>query len=73
MAYTEDCEELCIYNGIKSGTIFCTGSAVSKGDKRKILSITFGVVRNMIDTDGRIVFMADLDDNSSVLIVGIPV
>lgn len=73
LVYTEEGEELCMSDGVSSRTILQTGDTISGEDPRAVMSISFGIVRNMVDKDGRMVFMGVFDDGSKAIIVGIPV
>ncbi len=73
LVYTEEGEELCAYNGDVSKTILKAGDKLSDQDTYAIMSFGFGIVRNMVDKDGRVVFMGVFEDNSKAIIVGIPV
>ncbi len=73
LLYTEEGEEMCAYNGAYSKTILKSGDSISDQDTGVIMSMGFGIVRNMVDKDGRIVFMGVFDDGSKAIVVGIPV
>ena len=72
LVYTEGGEELCAYNGVESKTILQSGDKISEQDSKAVMSISFGVVRNMVDKDGRVVFMAVFEDTTKAIVVGIP-
>jgi hypothetical protein len=73
LVYTEEGEELCVYNGVVSKTILKSGDKLSDQDANAVMSMSFGVVRNMVDKDGRVVFMGVFEDQSKAIVVGIPV
>ena len=73
LVYTEEGEELCAYNGAASRTLLKSGDKISEQDSMAVMSISFGVSRNMVDKDGRIVFMGVYEDNKKAIIVGTPV
>lgn len=73
LLYTDEGEELCVYNGSTASTILSTGDKLAEEDTKAIMSIGFGFVRNMVDKDGRVVFVGIFDDDSKSVILGIPV
>lgn len=73
LAYSEKAEELCIFDGETSTTILASGDKINKTDSNAIVSIGYGFVRNMLDSEGRVVFVGQFDDNTSSVMLGIPV
>jgi hypothetical protein len=71
-AMTNHGTELCVYDGASVHTIITFGQTIETGGER-IVSIDFGSVRNMVDSAGRLVFLAAFESGKKSAVLGIPV
>ncbi len=67
---TSDDVELCAYNGNDNITILSRGDAIEDGSV--VNDITFGMQTEHVDMHGKLCFIAEFEDASSAVVVGIP-
>lgn len=67
-------DELSIFDGVSNKTILTTKTTIEDTeDAPAITELRFGRVRNCIDTENRLVLIANFNDNTQAILLGIPV
>lgn len=77
LIYSEDGDELCVYNGKISSTVLSIGDSLGDENGPFVAQTDFAMVRNVVDSEGRLVFVATLVDSTESItksiVLGIPV
>jgi hypothetical protein len=64
--------ELCVFDGVSVHNIITFGDSIETNGER-IVAIDFGGVRNMVDSKGRLVFLATFESGKKSAVLGVPV
>jgi hypothetical protein len=79
VAYTDEnvngnvIEELIVSNGRDMATYLTTGVKLGGVGSPTLLTIAFGLVKDQVDSEGRLVFVGEFDNETLSVIMGIPV
>ncbi len=74
VAFTDDgaAEELLVSNGAQVRSVLCSGDRLGASGAR-LLTIAFGLTRDQVDGEGRLVFIGEFDDHTLSVMAGVPV
>ena len=64
--------ELCLFNRVSVHSVIAVGETIETNGER-IVALDFGAVRNMVDSEGRLVFLATFESGKKSVVLGIPV
>jgi hypothetical protein len=64
--------ELCLFDRVSVHSILAAGERIEM-DGERIVALDFGAVRNMVDSKGRLVFLATFENGNKSVVLGIPV
>ncbi len=65
-------EELLVSNGSRIASLLSTGMRPFGSMGPKLLTLAFGYAREQVDSQGRLVFIGEFDDNTLSIVLGIP-
>jgi len=71
--FTDAGVELCIYNGIIMETVLGSGDIMPYDNYNTMLRFIFGAMNMQVDTHGRIILIGDYSNQTSAVVVGLPV
>jgi hypothetical protein len=64
--------EICLFDKVSVHSVITVGETIAASGER-IIALDFGSVRNMVDTEGRLVFLATLESGKKTVVLGIPI
>jgi len=65
--------ELCIYNGSLVVTVLGSGDIMPNDNYNTMLRFIFGAMNKQLDTKGRIILIGDYTNQTSAVVVGLPI
>ena len=69
---TDHGTEICLFNRVFVVSVITAGETIEPAGER-IVALDFGAVRNMVDSNGRLVFLATFESGKKSVVLGIPV
>jgi len=69
---TDHGAEICLFDRSSVHSVITAGAKIPAHGER-IVGLDFGSVRNMVDSEGRLVFLATLESGKKSVVLGIPV
>jgi hypothetical protein len=72
VAASEENEELLVSNGAETASVLETGVKLFGENGPTLLTIAFGYAREQADTQGRLAFIGEFDDETLSIMLGVP-